>query len=736
MASKRNKWLTEEDNLLLEQVGKHGVGKWSEMSKEMSEIVKRHGNDNNALRKRYTQLKEKHIKEKGKEEETPKKLTREEILNLPEKQTKEWFKDEDDVIMDGYEEMGNKWTSIYKKYEKKLIRHKVDEIRRRLVKLQNEQKKCGKLDKRLRKPIDNEKEKLDERLNEETMDIDDRKDSVVENNRTALTCKCGKQHTIAELLMKGLKCDCARTLTEMLDQVKENYKWIVYIKLSDKNLDGLSDEVEYVGVSNEISTRVKKHENECMKDINFRNLRVSLMLGENQLINLLKPNTNIKTSGNNENSDKCRLLGRNGFKEIDLNDNNGNKYRGIVDMYGKLHNNVLDILQTNDTQKILNTIEYNKSAGILFTEVTRTFNVFDEFCMIKEGKCECEKECIYRRMWNGSMGWEISKGLKLPIRNNMRKYKQIVKVIKGENRKWALDYANDIIDRNKDSSKQTKLDYKNRVKRLWEREILQRIDEPLVVLQMIKNSGGSKNTHKTLIIVIMSLLSHMTNVEIIRNFGSGSLSLRVEYQRVQDILTTESQREVQMKTERDKRNWESVENIKKAIDEMERDCENLFQYQRVLWYKMQIYQNTLRNENRTLKVNNYDEEKDNYIDLKKGIVVYNVYKTSQSMGRQEFELVDEIKDMIRIVSERRKDGGYDYLFINQKGHEFTTQDFGRFMSRGFERYVSGRRIGSQMLRKIMVTENRIGEKSIAEKLEMSRGMLHSSGMSEKYRRIN
>lgn len=55
------------------------------------------------------------------------------------------------------------------------------------------------------------------------------------------------------------------------------------------------------------------------------------------------------------------------------------------------------------------------------------------------------------------------------------------------------------------------------------------------------------------------------------------------------------------------------------------------------------------------------------------------------------------------------------------------------MIRGMERYL-GRRVGSQMHRKIHVTEEREGEKRMREKEEMSERMLHSVRMSERYRR--
>ncbi len=148
-----------------------------------------------------------------------------------------------------------------------------------------------------------------------------------------------------------------------------------------------------------------------------------------------------------------------------------------------------------------------------------------------------------------------------------------------------------------------------------------------------------------------------------------------------------------------------------------------------------VDQNMLRNEARSLKIGGYDREKDNYVDLENGKIVWNDYKTSGSMKRQEFEISEKIEKELGVLISRRERNGEEMLFVKQDGKGFNTGDFGNFMIRGLESYMGGRRIGSQMMRKIYVSEERCGEKSIAEKKEMSRRMLHSVGMSEKYRRM-
>lgn len=208
--------------------------------------------------------------------------------------------------------------------------------------------------------------------------------------------------------------------------------------------------------------------------------------------------------------------------------------------------------------------------------------------------------------------------------------------------------------------------------------------------------------------------------------------MRVEYQRIQKMLSEESEREIQKKSDREQRNWARLEEIKWGITNLRRNVRTWYDYQRLVWYEMEVYQAALRNEYRTLKVANY-RESDNYIEGRK--LVFNEYKTSRAMGRQEFEMSDEIEEDLTKLVKHRLERKQEYLFLKSTGQKFSSQEFGNAMMNGMERYVGGKRIGSQMLRKIVVSEMRAGEKSLEEKKEDSRKMLHSSYMNERYRRL-
>ena len=54
------------------------------------------------------------------------------------------------------------------------------------------------------------------------------------------------------------------------------------------------DEVRYVGVSERLDTRLKSHHVEALKEATFDDLRVSIILGEEQLLRMLRPYENVQ----------------------------------------------------------------------------------------------------------------------------------------------------------------------------------------------------------------------------------------------------------------------------------------------------------------------------------------------------------------------------------------------------------------------------------------------------------
>jgi len=324
------------------------------------------------------------------------------------------------------------------------------------------------------------------------------------------------------------------------------------------------------------------------------------------------------------------------------------------------------------------------------------------------------------------------------VKDVIRPYREVVKVVQGEkNPCWTLEFLTRVIARNKSVKETTLRDYQRKIKNLWESGKLTKesFARPWEMISELRNRG-TRNTAKSQIVILMSLLSHMSNLELLKIFGSSATDLRLEYARIQKDLSEEEEAEIQRKTLREQRNWTKTEDIKRAIDRMERDAETIYQYQRVVWYKMQLYQGPARNEWQTLKVMNYNEDVDNYVNLEERKIVLNSFKTSNAMGRREFTIVDEVLPDITRMIRRRKDKGIEYLFAKMNGERFENSEFSNCMIRGMEKYLGGKRVGSQMHRKIAVTEQRKGELSLQDKKTLAERMLHGEHRNERYRRLS
>jgi hypothetical protein len=183
-----------------------------------------------------------------------------------------------------------------------------------------------------------------------------------------------------------------------------------------------------------------------------------------------------------------------------------------------------------------------------------------------------------------------------------------------------------------------------------------------------------------------------------------------------------------------------MEEISEAIEKMERDAErddekkNL--YQCVVWYKMQCHE-TLRNEYSTLKIHGYDTTKENYIERTElgYTVVLNAYKnvyTKPKDGRQErITFVGELADMIgRLIKARREEGLTDLFVKPEARNAFKAHEFSEYMINTFKRYMGGKIIGSNMLRKIAITERFEGVPTLKELERLNQGNLNSGNVKQ------
>lgn len=746
-------WTCDETEKLIKGVLKHGEGNWAKIDKENPELKRAHPYDS-SLKDKVRNLKkankyEKWIlavknggtlsesdprkrtlniknsaekKQKMNEEEEDSNLMSEDVIEqkleeLPDKSQKEWFEDEEETLKDLYKECAGEKNWLKKMQEaddrKLLIRHEPTKWRNKIITMQKMQlEKLGKVEERLSSLLfDPEKEKKNKMKKEEEK----------EGKTLSFKCHCGNEHTSSTMLVKGLKCVCGRTEKEMLEQVENMFSWVVYIILDSENTEGLSGDVSYVGYSKNVKSRMSKsHEKEEVKNATFDVLRVSIGLGEKQLTDILKPTCNIQKGSKKE----CRLK-INGEKwiEHDIMDEKGKKYEKLLE-------------DKTGISKTLDIEDHIDGVGIIAGSFLRESET-EDYCMISDGNCECERKCVYRKIINALMGREIWYGLEREkIRQTIRQYRDMPRIMHGERKpEWTLEYTKRVLSRNKNITDSTRTRYIGILERCWERGIMEDFSRPWMALKKIQCRDVDA-THQSIIVCLKSILSYITNEELRKLFGFKSEIIRAEYQKILVWMKEQEKKMRQVKTEIESKNWALLIEIEKAVKEMRRESKNIYEYQRVVWYMLELYQGCVRNEYNSLKVTNYNRSTDNYIESEGSVwkIILNNYKTYNAHGRQEFDVEEEVlKDLRRLV-ERRKKNGEEYLFMTQKGTRLYGSGFSAFMINGLERFM-GKRIGSRQLRKIVVYERLGREIGIEKKEELARRMLHSVWMQQEYLRL-
>lgn len=97
-----------------------------------------------------------------------------------------------------------------------------------------------------------------------------------------------------------------------------------------------------------------------------------------------------------------------------------------------------------------------------------------------------------------------------------------------------------------------------------------------------------------------------------------------------------------------------------------------------------------------LRVKNYDEKTDNYLDMKNNQFVFNIYKTSKYYDTQKVTFPKEFKSILVKYLKHHDD---DFLITNSKHEPFTSQRMVQKLNSLFDGKIS-----TSMLRHIFLTE--------------------------------
>jgi len=207
---------------------------------------------------------------------------------------------------------------------------------------------------------------------------------------------------------------------------------------------------------------------------------------------------------------------------------------------------------------------------------------------------------------------------------------------------------------------------------------------------------------------------------------------------MKSIKKSEEDDDKLLMTTKEKQNWISYNDLMKRYNEIENIIKPLLKLEKLNKHQFNQMQTYVilsflygsglpprRSQDLTeLKTKDYDTEKDNYIDLKKGIVHYNIFKTAKNYkGGQTIPLPTKMK---KILKDWLRYNDNEYLFVDSRKNKLNQTKLTMLLNNFFDKKVS-----TNMIRHSYLTH--VYENIPKDLPEM---MAHSQNMSLKYRRVD
>lgn len=198
-----------------------------------------------------------------------------------------------------------------------------------------------------------------------------------------------------------------------------------------------------------------------------------------------------------------------------------------------------------------------------------------------------------------------------------------------------------------------------------------------------------------------------------------------------DIKETNEFNKTQKKTATQEENWKDFSQIKEIVDSHYEKIKSLLKSKELSkeeYAKLQdfiilalttgVYIPPRRSQDWILmKWQNYDPKKENYMDLKAGKFVFNIYKTSKFYDQQETPIPKLLKTILKKFVSFSKS---DFLIVNNKNEPFTIQRLTQKLNMLFDGKIS-----TSMLRHIFLSEKLKSIPKLTELETLSNEMGHS-----------
>ena len=524
------------------------------------------------------------------------------------------------------------------------------------------------------------------------------------------------------LLIVGIMCNCGVSPWELLNEMNCKRDWIVYI-IQEKMYNGLSDPIEHIGVTMDLMNSIKGH-----TYFTFEIMKVftTTRLYTTEIFKVPKKENN------------CLITTEKINKTIDA---------------------LLDIKVCVDLPKFSNV--KHKSVGLLFYGGI-TEPVFDDFCFEKDRDCVCTIQCPYRMYHNNWRIKYLDQDVDLwyplsqsEIEGKLSFYPNEMSLIKKrkceDSSHYPCSHSDDFYkqvmyrDRCSPYSKCKKLtNCLMRIKN--DGYVSQLVDPRTMVSEMLYEKGYTIQTLQKKLDTLKMFLRNMTSREKNVLFGVNNLNEEINGYYKYTIEKRNEIYDLQEKNKQEREKWLPWDDLVELLPTVfEKGTD-----QEYLGYLLMIKQQTLRNDYATLKIVNYDDDddkndnvnensvnmkEDNYIDFKTKEIVFNHHKNDWYMGKTSFPIKQDLLPILSREAYRRLENGQNFLFENQIGEQMSKNQFGKMMNDLTER-LTGKRIGSQMMRKIQTSSVHKNDITRQEAKELAKSQMHSEDTSLKmYRKI-
>lgn len=569
------------------------------------------------------------------------------------------------------------------------------------------------------------------------------------DNRGIFKCPdCFETHSEYDLWNDGLHCACGIT-PEKFAVIFANFHSVTYVFSDNANPSGeWTKNIVYVGTTTDLQKRLGTHK--AKFDFSRYVVRVSVRISERSAILILKPLNNFAVSRCAPTSYICRFIDRHG--EITQRDERDFQY-----VYK-------DALMDPNQDKEYNIPKHDSMicyGGLEVAGIGYTF--FDMFkCYIERvDTCQCTFQfaegvrrmpCVVRSHINNLWNYchkdqpEIPDRPKYyPLSENQvdiakfkpdRRFDNIDKTI-GYPATFTEESFRQVVSRNQDVTEKTRENYRTAMTTLWNMGFKELYMQPTLLNKRIMENMNFCNV-EGILTVINILFGNLTMDELVNLFGNHWRQIRNRnfVNAIQHRRTLAKAKNDQTKTEKELDLWVEFDELVAAYQRARLDVfgngqVSRYTLQSYIAFMLQLMQDPLRNVYYSLKLFDWNPASDNYIDIDKQIMVFNDHKTAKYFGRFTCKIKEDVWEDLKVLVNHCRVTNSNHLFLNTLGNPMSSRDFSVMLQSVVNKYV-GKRLGSQMIRKIFITHYRSQDnfKWIDSK-NLSRRLMHSETTSRR-----